>query len=243
LSDMPDFDFKKVFRRQIVEQLALHAMRGGSWKEGLANLKKNLQDDLQDIFDIEPAEVERELASLLEIRSWDTNEKQSEDAEPIDLDKVRSERAGRNPDEKRKKDKRSFKSGAGEGSYGSGVRKQVFEVVVRQAMAGAPWRSICAGPMSVNKIDPIEIEAEVRRRKGLMDKGDWHEDDDDPPRSGGGRGGSPKSPVPKNPFPFFGFAGKTRPEPGKTKGKDATARDFKSHDMKSHDLHLSDEDE
>ncbi len=35
------------------------------------------------------------------------------------------------------------------GSYGSGVRAQVFEVIVRQALAGAPWKEICAGPMQV----------------------------------------------------------------------------------------------
>ncbi len=53
-------------------------------------------------------------------------------------------------------------------SYGSGVRTQVFEVIVRQAMAGAPWRQICAGPMQVNNIDPEEIEQEVNRRRGLL---------------------------------------------------------------------------
>jgi hypothetical protein len=54
--------------------------------------------------------------------------------------------------------------------YGSGVRGQVFEVIVRQALAGAPWREICAGPMEVNKIRVEDIETEVqRRRKILMD--------------------------------------------------------------------------
>lgn len=47
--------------------------------------------------------------------------------------------------------------------YGIDVRKQVFEVIVRQALAGAPWRDICAGPMEVNNITPEEIEDEVRR--------------------------------------------------------------------------------
>jgi zinc-ribbon domain len=51
--------------------------------------------------------------------------------------------------------------------YGSALRDQVFEVVVRHALAGAPWKEICAGPMFVNDIDPLEIEAEVSRRKGL----------------------------------------------------------------------------
>lgn len=44
------------------------------------------------------------------------------------------------------------------------IRDMVFEVVVLQALAGAPWRIICAGPMSVNSITPEEIEEEVKRR-------------------------------------------------------------------------------
>lgn len=47
----------------------------------------------------------------------------------------------------------------------SGVRDQVFEVVVRQALAGAPWQEICAGPMQANNIRPADVEAEVNRRK------------------------------------------------------------------------------
>jgi hypothetical protein len=58
----------------------------------------------------------------------------------------------------------------GTGSYGSGVRAQVFEVIVRQALAGAPWREICAGPMSVNNISPDEVETEVKRREQLLKK-------------------------------------------------------------------------
>ncbi len=57
-----------------------------------------------------------------------------------------------------------------QGSYGSGVRAQVFEVIVRQALAGAPWKEICAGPMQVNNITPEEVEAEVRRRETLLKK-------------------------------------------------------------------------
>ncbi len=49
-------------------------------------------------------------------------------------------------------------------TFGPGVRAQVFEVIVRQAIAGAPWREICAGPMQVNNIDPGEVEYEVDRR-------------------------------------------------------------------------------
>ena len=35
---------------------------------------------------------------------------------------------------------------------GSRIREQVLEVIVRQALAGAPWREITAGPMSANRI-------------------------------------------------------------------------------------------
>ena len=62
----------------------------------------------------------------------------------------------------------SFVSAAG--SYGSGVRAQVFEVVVRQALAGAHWREICAVPMQINNILPDEVEAEVKRRQALLKK-------------------------------------------------------------------------
>jgi len=58
----------------------------------------------------------------------------------------------------------------GSGSYGIGVRAQVFEVIVRQALAGAPWREICAGPMQVNNITPDEVESEVKRRQALLKK-------------------------------------------------------------------------
>jgi len=50
------------------------------------------------------------------------------------------------------------------------VRQQVFEVIVRQALAGAPWREICAGPMQVNNISPDEVESEVKRRQSLLNK-------------------------------------------------------------------------
>jgi hypothetical protein len=72
----------------------------------------------------------------------------------------------------------------GQGSYGSGVRSQVFEVVVRQAMAGAPWEYICEGPMQVNRITREEVIEEVRRRQG----GDDH----------------PTAGVPRNPLPSAG---------------------------------------
>lgn len=57
-------------------------------------------------------------------------------------------------------------------AYGEGVRAQVFEVIVRQAIAGAPWQEICKGPMQINNISAKEVEAEVKRRMihiGLCD--------------------------------------------------------------------------
>lgn len=54
--------------------------------------------------------------------------------------------------------------------YSAGVRQQVFEVIVRQAMAGAPWREMCAGPMAVNNINDDEIMAEVERRRKTLNK-------------------------------------------------------------------------
>src|SRR5580658_5414069 len=54
--------------------------------------------------------------------------------------------------------------------YGTGVRAQVFEVIVRQAISGAPWREICAGPMAVNKITEEEVQSEADRRLNLFQK-------------------------------------------------------------------------
>jgi hypothetical protein len=51
--------------------------------------------------------------------------------------------------------------------YGTGVRAQVFEVVVRQALMGVPWKEICSGPMQVNAISIEEVEKEVERRKQI----------------------------------------------------------------------------
>ena len=50
--------------------------------------------------------------------------------------------------------------------YRAGVREQVFEVIVRQALAGAPWQTLCAGPMEVNSITVAEVEEEIKRRGG-----------------------------------------------------------------------------
>src|SRR5271156_1167693 len=52
--------------------------------------------------------------------------------------------------------------------HSTGVRAQVFEVIVRQAIAGAPWREICAGPMQVNNITAEEVQAEGDSRMNLF---------------------------------------------------------------------------
>ncbi len=55
----------------------------------------------------------------------------------------------------------------GSGKYSNlALRAQVVEVIVRQAIAGAPWKEICRGPMQVNNITVDEIEIEVKRRMG-----------------------------------------------------------------------------
>jgi hypothetical protein len=59
---------------------------------------------------------------------------------------------------------------AATGKYGPGVRARVFEVIVRQGLAGAPWREICAGPMMVNAITTEEVDAEIARRRRLIEQ-------------------------------------------------------------------------
>lgn len=55
------------------------------------------------------------------------------------------------------------------GSYGSGVRAQILELAVRQALSGGAWRETCASVMKANNISPEEVEAEVRRRSSFGD--------------------------------------------------------------------------
>ncbi len=50
------------------------------------------------------------------------------------------------------------------GSYGSGVRAQILELAVRQALSGGSGRETCASVMRSNNITAEEVEAEVRRR-------------------------------------------------------------------------------
>lgn len=45
------------------------------------------------------------------------------------------------------------------------IREQILEIIVRQALAGAPWREICKGPMEVNDISVEEVELNVLYRQ------------------------------------------------------------------------------
>jgi hypothetical protein len=68
----------------------------------------------------------------------------------------------------------SITAAVGVSPYGAGVRAKILEVIVRQALAGAPWREICAGPMQVNQIAEAEVELEVARRRKLLDEHPYH---------------------------------------------------------------------
>lgn len=92
----------------------------------------------------------------------------------------------------------------GPGSYGSGVRSQVFEVVVRQAMAGADYRTICDGPMRVNNITPEEIETEVAHRRNRMGKPTPTPPSTTPPKNSA-QAASAKGDVAKLPPPVLAF--------------------------------------
>jgi hypothetical protein len=52
---------------------------------------------------------------------------------------------------------------------------QVFEVIVRQALAGAPWREVCAGPMKTNGIQEATVADEVEWRKSGRPQRDYAE--------------------------------------------------------------------
>ncbi len=209
MTDEPEFDFKKNFRQVITTQLAQIAANGGSWQEALAYLKETLE--------IDPADLEREIATILELKAMDQDINGGGKNDLIDLSKERaqrSERQAKDSDGNKERTKNRQSSQAGSGRYGAGVRAQVFEVVVRQGMQGAPWRSICAGPMAVNNISADEVQAEIDRRRGKMGGQHAKKDDEKPPRKG--TGGSSKAP--KKPFPFFGGAKKA--PPGKSTNND-----------------------
>ncbi len=53
------------------------------------------------------------------------------------------------------------------GTYGAGVRAQIFEVIVKHGTASAPWREICGGPAGIMQkysISDDEVAQEIRRR-------------------------------------------------------------------------------
>lgn len=60
--------------------------------------------------------------------------------------------------------------GGNEGRYGAGVRDQVFEVIVRQAIAGSPWETLYGPVLAVNNIDPEDVREEVAHRAGVSNK-------------------------------------------------------------------------
>jgi hypothetical protein len=47
-------------------------------------------------------------------------------------------------------------------------RQKVFELIIRQALSGAPWREIYSGIMQVNHISAGDVEAEVLRRQNEL---------------------------------------------------------------------------
>lgn len=59
-----------------------------------------------------------------------------------------------------------YQNNVGKGTAGpGGITNQVFEVVVRQAIAGENWKVICQGPMQVHGIESFTVEEEIANRK------------------------------------------------------------------------------
>lgn len=52
-----------------------------------------------------------------------------------------------------------------EGGGVGGLKAQIFELIVRAALAGEPWRESYASAMQINNIDISDVEAEIRRRQ------------------------------------------------------------------------------
>lgn len=135
----------------------------------------------------------------------------------------------------------------GGGSYGSGARSQVFEVIVRQAMAGAPWTEICAGPMQVNNISAAEVQQEIDRRQALIQSKSGPQQVPGPstpqnPPAGPtlAEGGAPPQPVPPPPPSMAGSSQaangsqkivppkETTPQPGTVNQPGSPYRIFKA---------------
>jgi hypothetical protein len=49
----------------------------------------------------------------------------------------------------------------------AGIRDQILDMIVRQALVGMPWREHLELIMQANKISPEEVEAEIQKRKEL----------------------------------------------------------------------------
>lgn len=82
-----------------------------------------------------------------------------------------------------------YQNRVGAAHYVSGVVKQIFEVIVRQGMAGAPWNEICKGPMMLNNIEEREVESEIEwRAAGKPPRGYDAVRDDLPPEKKSIRG-------------------------------------------------------
>ena len=161
-----DPEFKKLLRKLITERLAQEAVSGGSWKNALENLK--------DIFEIDRAQLEREIASLVVLKSWEEKRGAIGKADGATADKVDKQDQGQEnfaPTGAKKSSNWGIFQQGGKGGYGEGVKAQVFEVIVRQGVIGAPWRELCAGPMKINNIDPVEVQTEIDRRLKLIGKG------------------------------------------------------------------------
>jgi len=159
-----DPEFRKLLRKLITERLAQEAMSGRPWQQALEQLK--------DIFEIDRAEIERDIASKVILESWKA--KADPEGKNTGDESAKSPESGTEkppPGTAPKPTKASpwsiFMPG-GKPQFGEGVRGQVFEVVVRQGVVGAPWRSICAGPMAVNNIDPDDVQIEINRRLKVL---------------------------------------------------------------------------
>ena len=141
MSDDFDPEFKNLLRRLIREHLIKEIVDGRSWRKALQNL--------QDIFDVDEIELESQAAQIIESDREGIAD-DSFDPAVIDLAEAREQRKNDKPNKAKIKDKSKDKdkknaNASGPGFYGAAVRDQVFEVIVRQGLAGAAWRTICAG--------------------------------------------------------------------------------------------------
>lgn len=57
-----------------------------------------------------------------------------------------------------------YQNNVGEGIKSIGVKDHVFELVVVQALAGVPWREVCAPELNTHQIAPFTVEEELSHR-------------------------------------------------------------------------------